>query len=315
MMPGEEWNAVLARRALLRQQTEFIGPRLPWLADPSRIPDEAIASSIEPDDIHLAAFSLASWMLIEIVRVADQVQPALDWEGAVARYEVAPRLQESVARAVLSPASRYAPGLFAIAEIVSVVPAIASRAGVPRDLWLGIAQRCQAFGAQLARDNTAVQVLLRSYLGRADVGDDLHDVRVFDPARLRLDEATGMTTTTPLETLLEAARKAAAGEGHAYHAACVAMQAPSPVAPAGTEAPNMFGAIWLSFAHAADRLVFPRFDPRRAAVPPEAAPDPACEITLGELAAQRGMVLSATASQPYPDSVERIFSALLSARP
>ena len=310
MMPLEEWHATLARRALLRQQTELIGPRLPWLADPARIPDDAIASSVAHDDIHLAAFSLAGWMLIEFVRAANHVHLALDWERAIEQFEVAPRLHESVARAVLAPASRHAPGLFAIAEIISVVPKVASRAGLRRDRWPEVAARAQAFGSALARDSTAVQVLIRSYLSRTESSDDHRGLRALNAAWLRLDDVTGLTTVTPVETVLAAAREAAARHGHSYHATCVALQARAPEALAGTIG-TMFGAIWSSFTHAADRLVFPRFNPDRDSVPPEAGPDAACAATLESLAAQRREVLSATASQPYPEAVEDVLRTLV----
>lgn len=309
MIPTEEWNAIQARRALLRQQTRLLGPRLAWLADPELIPEYAVDSSIAPDDVHLAAFSLAGWMLIEIVEAADQVHRALDWEQAFERFRVAPRLQESVSRAVLCPASRHAPGLFAVAEIISVIPMVAGRSGLARDRWRDIADRSQDFGAMLAHDGTAVQILVRNYLSRPETPAG-RSVRSLDPAGLRLDENGGLTTVTPLADLLSAARDAAARHNEAYHATCVALQAS---APDGTRATSMFGAIWSSFAHAANRLVFPRVDLGHDSVPPEAGPDPGYAQALDRLAAQRGEVLAQAAAEPYPPSVERILGNLLSA--
>jgi len=310
-MPLEEWRAVQARRALLRQQTELIGPHLPWLQDPALIPDDAIAASVAPHEIDLAAWSLAGWMLFELVRATQRVYRMLDWERAVERFQVELRLHESVARAVLSPASRHAPGLFAVAEIISVVPRIASRAGLPRDGWHEIARRSEAFGAKLALDNTTVQVLVRDYLKRTDAPDNHGSLRALNPVWLRLDDA-GLTTVTPLEALLTAARDAAARHGHDYRATCVALQARAPDACACTGADTMFAAIWSSFAHAANRLVFPRFDARREPVLPETLPDPNCAATLEGLAARHDEVLRTTAAQPYPPALEEVLRTLVS---
>lgn len=312
-MAPDEWKAVLARRALLLQQTELMGLRLPWLADSNLIPDDAIAPPAA-HDVHLAAFSLAAWMLLELLRVAPEVNRALQWDLAFERFEVEPRLRESVIRAVLSPASRHAPGLFAIAEIISVVPKVASRAGLQRDRWRHSAARTIALGTKLASDNTAVQVLLRSYLSGSSESERYEGVRVLNPACLRLDEAIGLTTSTPIERLLEAARRAAARHGHSYRATCVALQAAVHLGPMERAPRSFFGAIWASFAGAADRLVFPKFDPVQQCVPRDAGPDPAYEATLDEIAEHRRNAVDATASRPYSKAVAKIFEALLTHR-
>lgn len=313
MIPSEEWDAIQARRALLREQTKLVGARLAWLADPALIPEHAVDSSVTPDDLQLAAFSLAGWMLIEIVQAADQVYQKLDWEGAIKGFRVAARLQESVSRAVLCPAARHAPGLFAMAEIIAVVPMVASRSGLARDRWREVANRSQDFGAMLAHDGTAVQILIRSYLSSADTHAGGR-VRSLNPALLQLDDKGGLTTVTPLAGLLSAARDAATRHNEWYHATCVAMQAPAPEAVDRTRAATMFGAIWSSFVAAADRFVFPRFDPSRDSVDAEAGPDPSYAQALDRLAAGRRETLAEAASQPYPTSVERVLSNLLSAR-
>lgn len=312
-MQTEQRDAIRARRALLREQTGLLGARLPWLADPALIPPEAVDASVAADDVRLAAFSLAGWMLIECVQAAQHVNGALHWQQAMDGFHVAPGLQASVARSVLCPAAKHAPGLFAIAEIMAVVPLLASRCGLPRERWHGIARRGEAFGALLARDGTAVQVLLRNYLYRPASGVPATGLRSLNPACLRLDEATGLSTVTPLGELLAAARTAAARHYDAPAAICVALQAPAPQLPGDAGAATMFGAIWGAFAAAADRLVFPRFDPRGVSIPAQAAPDPAHAQTLECIASQRQEALAQAAAQPYPPAVERILGNLLAA--
>ncbi|NML43201.1 hypothetical protein HHL11_05525 [Ramlibacter sp. G-1-2-2] len=302
-MPDPAWNAIRARRALLRQQSELMAARLPWLAEPARIPAHAVDASVPADDVRLATFSLAGWMLIEIVQAAEQVQPALGWQAAIGKLPLAPELQASVVRAVLRPAARHAPGLFAIAEILAVVPQLAARAGLPRERWGDTARQARLFGAMLARDGTAVQVLLRHYLGRVDAGG----LRSLDPARLRLDAQAGIATVTPLADLLAAARKSAARHNEVPPFVCVALQVSAPGAA------NLFDAVWNSFAAAAERLVFPRFL-AAAGIPPEAAPDSEYAEALERLAAQRRADLAQAASQTWPPAVEQILANLLTRR-
>ncbi len=314
MFSAEEWNAIRARRALLREQTTLLGPRLGWLADPTRIPAHAIDASVPPHDVQLAAFSLAAWMLLEMVQSADQFYQALEWEQAFERFHVAPELQTSVIRSVLCPAARHAPGLFAIAEIIAVIPKVASRDGVPPDGWCEIARRSEAFGAMLAHDGTAVQVLMRSYLSGWDEHADASALRILDPSKLKLDPVTGITTVTPIEDLLHASRAATARHNDSYHATCVALQAPAPEGarrPVGTT--SMFDAVWSSFADAASRLVFPRFHLEHDTARPAAEPDLICTETLDRLAANRRADLAEAAFQAYPPAVERILGNLLDA--
>lgn len=309
-MDADEWSAIQARRALLREQLERMAPRLPWLSDPALIPDTAVAAPVEDGDIDLSAFSLAAWMLIEMVRAADLVNPALGWRQAFERHRVPAALQDSVARAVLLPAARHAPGLFAMAEIVSAVPRVAGRAGIPRDRWGAIVAASEPLARHFALGNTAMQVMLRCYLSRAEPSAEGRGVRSLDPARLRLDAAGGLTTVTPLETLLGAARSAAAGGGYHYVAPCVAMSARTGAEAAGT-GDSVFGAIWSSWAHAADRLLFPGFDPSRDTGWVRAEADPECAAAFDAIAAQRRAVLSTIAADPYPEEIAGIFAALL----
>lgn len=308
---ADEWSAIQARRALLREQLELVAVQLPWLSDPSLIPDAAIVPLAGFGDVDLAAFSLAAWMLIEIVRVADGVNHELGWRQAFERHRVPPALQGSVARSVLLPAARHAPGLFAMAEIVSVVPKLAHRAGFPQDRWRGIVAGSELLARHFALGNTAIQVLLRCYLSRATPPEEERGVRSLDPAKLRLDENGGLTTVTPLETLSRAARRAAARGGYRYVAPCVAMSARIASTGAGEAGDSVFGAIWATWVQAANRLLFSRFDPSRDAAWVQAEADPDCAGAFDAITAQRRATLSTIAADPYPEEIARVFAALL----
>ena len=310
----EAWRAIQARRALLREQLERAAARLPWLSDPSLIPDTAIVPFVEDGEVELAAFSLAAWMLMETVRVADDVNQQLAWREAFERYRVPYGMQDPVVRSILLPAARHAPGLFAMAEIVSVVPALAHRAAIPRDRWGAVLAASLPLVRQLAFGNTVMQVLLRCYLGRAAASGETRGVRSLDPARLRLDDAGGLTTATPIEALLHAARRAAERSGYHYVAPCVAMAAHLAGEGVGPAKGSVFDAFWTVWTIASDRLLFCRYDPSRAPACSEAETDPDFGDALDAIAAKRLEMHGAIAADPYPEDVALVLSALLESR-
>jgi hypothetical protein len=310
-MTAEHWDAVRARRALLRQQTEYLGRELAWLVEPDLIPAAAVDGAVKPGDTRMAAFSLAGWMLIQIVQAADRVRHKLDWQKALDTYQVASHLRDSVWRAVLNPTSRYAPGIFAIAELVSVIPVVATRAAVLRNEWCGVARRAERFGASLSRNGSYVQVLIRSYLSVRESASVLRGFRSLDPALLRLDGETGISTVTPLDELLAAAAKAVTRHIGPARGVCVALQAPAPEYPDTPDSPTMFGAIWSAYAAAAERLVFPHFDAIATAIPRQAPPDADFALALDHLASRRRDEVAQGASAEAPPAVEQIMRNLL----
>lgn len=313
MARAEEEDAISARRALLRQQTELLGGVLPWLSDPDLIPASAAGAGPVEGDTCSAAFSLAGWMLIEIIQAADGIRHELAWQDALDRYRVAPHLQDRVWRAVLDPASRHAPGLFAMAEFVSVVPWLAAREGVPRERWRETALRTQRFAAKLSRNGSWVQVLIRCYLSKQGSEEDGRGIRTLDPALLCLDDDTGIDSVTPFEDLLAGAKAATARHLGPPQGICVALQAAASGTPDGVDKPTMFGAIWSSFVTAAERLVFPAFDVSRADISAPAPADPYCAEALDRLASSRRDTLRHGPSAQASATAEMVVGNLLGA--
>jgi hypothetical protein len=275
---------VSAKRALLRQQTQLLGEQLTWLSDPSKIPAEALGSSAKYGDLPEQCFNLAIWLLAEIVRAANSVQHELSWEETFDQYEVPSELKPRVLRAVLEPASRHAPGIFAISEIVAAAPVMATRESIPLNGWGHIARSTEKFGAKISWDGSDLQVLIRNYLRKPPEATEYSYQRVLNPALLRLDGETGVTSVTPIDDLISAAKAAITEHIRPAKGVCVAMLAKAPVCD---HAATMYGAIWSAYAAAANRLIFPNIDLRGADIPPQAGPDPNFATVLDALARQR----------------------------
>jgi hypothetical protein len=304
--------ALGAKRALLRQQTELLGQDLPWLSVPNRIPDEAIGPAGESRDIPYQCFALATWMLVEVVRAAMGVQDRLSWAATLDRHKVPLVLQSRVRRAVLEPTSRHAPGLFAMSEIVAVVPAVAMRESVPPSGWGAIAQRAEKFAARISRDGSDLHVLIRNYLRRPPGSTDGR--RELDPTLLRVDAETGVTSVTPIHMLISTAKTAIAQRIGPASGVCAALLAKAPACPYAAAAPTtMYGALWSAYAAAADRLIFQRADLRRMEIPGQAEPDPHFAAALDALARCRASELRlghpAQTWQAARDGGRRVLSA------
>ncbi len=282
--------AIRARRALLRRQMGLIANALPWLTDSRAIPDEAFGSAALKGDLAEPCYHLYVWMVAEIVAAAHRVRDDLHWEEAMQRHGVPSDLQPSVRRAVLEVATRYAPGISAIADIVMVTPAVAVRHGLPMSEWEQAALRAEEFAARFSVDGTHVQVLIRTYLQRK-APEPHAPLRSLDAGRLRLDATTGITSVTPIDDLVDAAKTAVHRHIGRPRGVCVAMQANVPRAD-GPEAVTFYTAVWRSFVAAAARRVFPTLDPARIERLPGTGPDPAFADALDRLARQRAAELN-----------------------
>jgi hypothetical protein len=281
-----------AKRALLRQQTQLLGEKLPWLSDPRKIPVEALGDSDESSDLPYQCSNLAAWVLMEVVLAADSVQQQLSWEYTFDHYRVPSTLEPRILRAVLEPTSRYAPGIFAMSEIVAVTPVVAARASVPRNGWESIARKAEKFGARISCDGSHLQVLIRNYLGQPPQTAITIKQRVLDPALLRLDDDLGISTVTPIDDLVSAAKTAVTENIGPAHGVCVAMLAKAPArkhALAG--AVNMYGAIWSAYTAAVDRLIFSTAEIEIAEIPEQRGPDPRFVDAIDALARLRAAAL------------------------
>ena len=293
---------VAAKRALLREQTRFLGEELPWLSDPNSIPAEAAQPSGAYDDLYERCFSLATWLLAQIVRAANRVQHKLSWEETFDYYNVPSEIQERVLRAVLEPTSRHAPGIFAMCEIVAAVPEVAIRESVPRSDWGTIARDTEKFGTKISYDGTDLQVLIRDYLRKSPETAKQRYQRVLEPALLRLDDETGLTSITPIDDLISSAKVAVAEHIRPPKGVCVALLAKAPVCEHDFTAPTtMYGAIWSAYAQAADRIIFSNVDLRRLDISPPAEPDVGFAAAFDALARRR----AADWKDGYPGKIWR----------
>jgi hypothetical protein len=291
---AREEAAVNAKRALLREQVRLLGHELPWLSDPSRIPTEAVKSSADKPDVADQYFHLAAWVVREIVLAASRLQQQLKWEETFSLYNVPLDLTPRIRRAVLEPATRYAPGMLALAEIVAAIPVVATRETIPLRDWERIARNAQAFGAKISCDGTHVQVLIRNYLRKTPEPTGGLSHRVLDTTLLRPDDQMGVTSITPIDDLVSAARNAVKRHIGPARGMCVAMQAKAPGCQNSSPTRlTMYAAIWSAYSVAATRLIFPNVDLRSADIPlPKYGPDPRFAAAIDELARQRATDLS-----------------------
>ncbi|CAD6556834.1 hypothetical protein LMG28727_06207 [Paraburkholderia kirstenboschensis] len=287
-----EWAAIAAKRALLREQTELLGQELDWLSDPGRIPLDALGPATKHGDVPSRCFSLATWFLIEIVRAAKGVCSRLRWEETLDQHRVPAQLWTRVSHAVMEPTSRYAPGIYAMAELVAVAPPVALRESIPLSDWGSIARRTEKFATKMSCDGTELQVIIRDYLRKRISATEAASQRVLDPALLRLDDTMSLTSVTPIEDLVAVANAAIRKYIRPTKGVCVAMLAHAPYGDQERAAPStMYGAVWSAFAGAAERLVFPNIDLSTVDRSPPCGQDPDFATLIDALARQRALAL------------------------
>ena len=299
LLGSPEFNA---KRALLREQTQLLGEKLTWLSDPRRIPAAALGDSAKGSDLPYQCFNIAAWMLMEVVIAADSVQQQLSWEETFRHFRVPPTLEPRILRTVLEPTSRYAPGMFAMSEIVAATPAVAARASVPREDWETIARRSEKFAAKMSCDGSHLQVLIRNYLSRKTPAATPVKQRVLDPALLQLDDDLGITTVTPIDDLVSAAKIAIDENIEPARGVCVAMLAKAPACRHASPGPaNMYEAIWSAYTSAVGRLVFSNVEIEIAGIPAQCGPDPRIREVMDLLAKDRAAALRAN----FPSKIWR----------
>ena len=278
--------AVQARRSLLQRQAELVVDHLPWLADPDALPADILDAAAGYGGVADQCFQIAVWMVTEIVAAAYGVRDLLPWDEAMTSCGVPRVLQHRVRSAVLEPTTRYGPGISAIAEIVAATPAVAARSGLLRGDWEQVARASQRLGTRLSVDGTDVQVLIRTYLQGAPYARSALP-RVLDSRCLVLDGDRGVTSVTPIDALVVAARKAVARHLDPSGRVCIALQTAGPSGGAAyTGEPTLFGAVWKAYVTAAARYVFPTVEPERISMD-EVLRDPFYAEVLDRLARRR----------------------------
>jgi hypothetical protein len=279
-----------AQRVLLRRQAELLVARLPWLRDPDRIPSHALG---EGRDLQVypstGCYRLARWMVSDIVVAVHRARDELPWAETLMRHGVPAGAHPTVQRVVLEPVTRYGPGILALAEIVASVPVVAVRSGAARSDWPQIAARSRHLGLQLSRDSTDVQVIIRRYLRGPP--EAVPSIAMLDAALLRLDGSRGVTSVTPMDELILAAREAVRAHIGPHAGICLARLVRSGGDDRGVSGETMFDAVWAAFVHAAARHLFPRIVAARLEIPDQPARDRGAKHALDRLAQARAAEL------------------------
>lgn len=267
-------RAQLAKRALHREEMSRFGHELSWLINVDEIPNQAISGF---EGYEQQCSGLSRWMMCKFGEWSGEGHARLGIREAFEKYELPNPVRVSIREAFYDiPHAAYAPGLQTVSEIHGVVPQIAARAGLSRERWPEIAHRSRRFGILLARDTTEVQAIVREYLwGQTETFPDpagsgfnlsLHRL---DPAKLKLDSETGITTVTPIEELISITEELV----HRVFArteatACVGLQAKGP----SPDFKNMFEAVWKAFGDYTARRIYPNAVLPQE-IPAQASPD------------------------------------------
>jgi hypothetical protein len=252
---------------------------LDWRSDPSLVPDAAVHST---DILGLPRNpyqSLVEWTLSRFIDNTGDKTNELDYADIFTKYKL-PNHERLATRQVLRQLAdmAYGPGIDFMAKVHEVVPPVALGAGVSdRGDWVRIAADARHFARHAALDGTIVQFLVRAYLG-SDA-----DYKSMDPTKFRTDEDTGITTVTPIESLVAAAKATDARFNLRYadhSGVCAAMQ--TRVAEMEEEV-SMYDAVWQAFSTVVGDKIYP-FIEVEPAVPNE--PDPFYTIQMDVMGLQ-----------------------------
>lgn len=302
-------SVISARRDFRREELQRFGSELSWLTDHSLIPEGAADyyGNIDPG-LTDAYFGLGEWMVDQFARWSVEGHARLSLAETFVRHELTNEERVSVRESIRGESHRaYSPGIHAMAEIHAVVPLVASREGIddPAE-WARIAYNARRFGAQFARDGTEVQALVRHYLdGR--ITPDFHLVQ-YDPAKLVLDQANGLETVTPMDTILVAARELAEENERRIKpvGSCIALQ----VASEGLGKRSVYDLAWDAFGSACARLIYPKI--AEEGIGPANVIGPIDENVRENIAAiQQSLFLKAETHIP---DISSILSAILESR-
>lgn len=274
-----EEAADAASRALQREQMSEFGTQLEWLMDPGKIPEAAIQSreGMQANTLGEQCTLLAYWMAQDVAKWSQGNERNLSYADTFDNYGVPVHLRPYVRDRLRGGAMRaYAPGIVAMAEMVAVVPIIANREGVDDKNWSATALESRKFGRKISLDGTSTQFIVREYLrGSNEPGED-HYVRSLNPAKLKLDTETGITTVTPLEDIIKVTQEEFDRLGreifvnNTSSGVCVALQAKAPRVTGQQGCPRkdtMFDAMWGAYVQAADRLIYPNFSASQDKLP------------------------------------------------
>src|SRR5581483_1363595 len=243
-----------AERALRKQEMTRFGQDLAWLKDPSTIPEDVVNPLEEAAGSNEPYANLANWMTAQVVSWSEARHSRLDMGQVFDRYGLTETDRDRVREIIRTQTlGSYAPGIQAMAEIHDAVANVASREGIDPALWGSIALQARNFGALLARHPTYVQGIVRTYLYNMHQEDKV--MPQLDPAKLKLDPQTGITTVTPIEGMLDDAAEVVDELIHVVDpsAVCAGLQS----VPEGFDGRTMFDLVWRAFSFASARSIYP----------------------------------------------------------
>jgi len=274
----------LSWRALHREEMRRFGHELAWLDNPDSIPEAVLTYlGMGAPEFSDPYFNLSEWMIDRFAKWSEEGHSRLSLAEVFDRYNLTTDQRVRVRQHMQEEGKKsYSPGLAATGEIHAVVPSVASREGITSpDDWTEIAARARDFGVQIARDGTEVQTLVRHYLA-AFTSPEFVLLR-FDPARLKLDPETGITSVTPIEEIIRAARSIVDEmdeEKIEPPGVCSAIQ----VRPQGLENDTMFGAAWGAYSAFTGRYIYPRIAKEGIGhVPPQTQADTSLDENLRQV--------------------------------
>lgn len=244
-----------ARRDLHREQMIRFAAELEWLNEPALIPPGAAT-----DHSGNPFYSTAVWLTDSMSGWSETNRKDLSYAKTFNKHGLDTDGRVIVKRVIRDAAQEaFGPGIEAIGQILGAVPLVATREGVSVGDWFVIANKARTLGKQMSYDGTAVQALVRTYLSDLSLSGNDFNSQPLDDTKLMLDENSNLTSVTPIELILEAARE----ESRKYVSAadlsnaCVALQANIDI---GGHSVAMFDAVWDAFCNYAASSIYPTMD-------------------------------------------------------
>jgi hypothetical protein len=255
-----------ASRVLGNQQMQLIGEHLPYIDDPSSIPERATTGT-PPVEYNEQWYGPAlAWMIITYRDAALAVDIKLDYAGVFEEFALSNNERVAIRSAKRNNASNLVtPGFLLMVQTAQVIPYVAEREG--RDDWAEMFDSSLGLAKQLASRHTVEHLFVRSYME-----DKQQPTRnVLDAARVRTGANSGIKTINSFDQLAEIARQVrlekAADLLNLGPGKCPAISVRLP----GYDA-SVFDAFWGLFGYIARERIYPHVvvDPEhvRPEVPP-----------------------------------------------
>jgi hypothetical protein len=191
-----------ASRVLGNQQMQLIGEHLPYIDDPSSIPERA-TSSTPPAGYKEQWYGPAlAWMITTYRDAALAVDTKLDYAGVFEEFVLDNKERVAIRSAKRNNASNLVtPGFLLMVQAAQVIPYVAEREG--RDDWAEMYDGTLGLAKQLASRHTVEHLFIRSYME-----DKRQPIcNVLDASRVRTGTNSGLKTVNSFDQLADIARQ------------------------------------------------------------------------------------------------------------